>query len=238
MPSNEEYDFSLDASTLYESYLSTVQVLLVDYEIITGEFLTQALNEVRSVFTHISRANRASSKDSVLAQDNMVKASRHIKRAILDCYKALCVAYFNEQRKFDNDYSGVDLRLANNGKFLPSLQDHKDKAAGAYANARHADCEGTEFSDDEIFELYERAYRLHKKLDDFRRESIRDVEFAKAATDKNRELTEKIHKLAQENNDIAKENDKLAKRSFWLGILSAALGAVSIGLAIVLAVVV
>ncbi len=235
MQSNEKYDFSEDAATLYESYLSTVQVLLVDYEIITGKFLTQALNEVRSVLTHISRASRVSSSNPALAKDNMAKADRHIKRAILDCYKALCIAYFKEQRQFDADYSGVDLRLANNGMFLSKLQEHKDRAAAAYAKARHADCEGTELSDEEIFNLYEIAYRLHKELDDFRRESVKDVEFAKAATDKNRELNEQIHQFAQKNNELAEKNDRLGKRSLILTVFGIVVTLISFIEAIVIA---
>ena len=64
---------------------------------------------------------------------------------------------------FRQDYRKVDLKLANNGEFLPKLDKLEDKARKAYVTAKKAEIEKK--GDSELYELYELAYNTYSELD-------------------------------------------------------------------------
>ena len=74
-----------------DAYINTISPFILQLETLDGEFPVEILNEIRAIFTHISRCSLAETSD--VYDDNIVKAERHVKRAILDCHKYVCVAY-------------------------------------------------------------------------------------------------------------------------------------------------
>ncbi len=171
-------------STIYSNYLDVVQPLLIDIEVVTGKFPTQILNEIRSIFAHLARANQCEESDPALADENCIKAERHMKRAIFDCYKTLCFAYFERVKQFHHDYANVDLHLAENGKFLDGFNKREVAAKNAFMKARKAEANGLRFSDNEIFEYYEDAYSSYESLSSYIDDSTEALNFAASATDK------------------------------------------------------
>lgn len=67
--------------SIYSSYLNVISPYIIQLEILDGEFPVEILNEIRSIFTHISRCYNTS--DEKVIQSNIEKAERHVKRAVL-----------------------------------------------------------------------------------------------------------------------------------------------------------
>ncbi len=107
---------------IYQTYQEVIAPLILTIEVVDGEFPIEILNEIRSIFTHLSRYKLQNS------EKDLASAQRHVKRAVLDCYKYLCVSYFEEVKRFRHEHKGIDLTLADNGNFLPTL-DEKEKQA-------------------------------------------------------------------------------------------------------------
>lgn len=85
---------------------------ITELEVRDTEYPIEIFNEVRSIFTHLSRY-----KIQKQAKD-LISTESHVKRAILDCFKYMCVSMAEEINDFRNSYKKVDLKLADNGKFL------------------------------------------------------------------------------------------------------------------------
>jgi len=94
---------------IYKNYIEDICPLILRYEILVNSFSVEILNEIRAVFTHLSKYNLVD--DALIREKNLSKAEGHIKRAKLDCYKYLCTAYEDEYSKFDEMYKNTDLSL-------------------------------------------------------------------------------------------------------------------------------
>jgi hypothetical protein len=184
MSSSDQSSLQKRISTIYGNYLDVVQPLLIDIEVVTGRFPTQVLNEIRSIFAHLARANRCSESDITVAENNCTKAERHMKRAIFDCYKTLCFAYFERVKLFYQEYATVDLHLADNGNFLNGLNEREVSAKNAFLKARKAEANGLNISEDEIYKFYEEAYSSYEDLSAYIDSSTEALNFAMSTTDK------------------------------------------------------
>ena len=100
-----------------------------------------------------------------------------MKRAILDCYKYLCISIADQITRFREEYRKVDLKLADNGKFLPELDRLESIAKKAYIDAKKADITQEE-SDDKLYTLYEKAYNNYAELYQFLESSEEAILFA------------------------------------------------------------
>lgn len=116
-------------------------------------------NEIRAIFTHLSRYKIQGNDADVTAAEN------HVKRAVLDCFKYLCISIAERVQEFRDEYKKVDLKLADNGKFLPELDRLDAKARKAYMKAKKAEIAKRE--DDELYQLYENAYNTYSDIDNF-----------------------------------------------------------------------
>lgn len=94
----------------------------------------------------------------------------------MDCFKYLCVSIAERIDAFRHDYRKVDLKLADNGKFLPELNKLENNARKSYIIAKRAEIEKK--SDDELYKLYELAYNEYSKLDSFLDDSQEAILFA------------------------------------------------------------
>jgi hypothetical protein len=143
---------------------------IVKYELLAGEFPVEILNEIRAIFTHLSKYYL--SNDDSIREKNITKAEGHIKRSILDCYKYICVALDDKYKKFESNYERVDLSFIDNGEFLPNLLEARKNAISLMMNARESDFSINSDDETNCVEAYTRyekafiAYSNVKKLID------------------------------------------------------------------------
>ena len=139
---------------IYDAYLSVISPFIIQLETLDGEFPVEILNEIRSIFTHLARCS-VTDKD-IVYEENIAKAERHVKRAILDCFKYLCVAYDEYFRRFSKINRNVDLSFVDNGKFLHELNRLHIEAVNnkTFAQKKELTTENIE----DVFDDYEKAY--------------------------------------------------------------------------------
>lgn len=156
---------------IYKQYQDIIAPFIAELEVRDTEYPIEIFNEVRSIFTHLSRY-----KIQKQAKD-LISAESHVKRAILDCFKYMCISMAEEINDFRNSYKKVDLKLADNGKFLPELDRLEHIAKKSYKTAKVSEIK-KEISDDELYVLFETAYNNYKTLLDFLESSEEAILFA------------------------------------------------------------
>lgn len=134
---------------------------------LSNTFPIEILNEIRAVFTHLGKYYL--SDDDLVKENNVTKAESHIKRAILDCYKYICMAYEDKYISFERMYKNTDLSFIDNGDFLPNLLNTRKNAIDLMLDARKSDLkvksEGEIVSDD-TYQKYEKAFIAYSSVDD------------------------------------------------------------------------
>lgn len=100
---------------IYRKYQDIIAPYIIELEVRDSEFPIEILNEIRAIFTHLSRYKIQNSEEDLSA------AEGHLKRAMLDCYKYLCISIAISLHQFREQYKDVDLHLVDNGEFLPKL---------------------------------------------------------------------------------------------------------------------
>lgn len=156
---------------IYEQYENVIAYFIAELEVRDNEYPIEVFNEIRSTFTHLSRYKLNDSEGDLLS------AERHVKRAILDCFKYMCISFAEEVDKFREAYKTVDLKVADNGKFLPQLDKLEDEARNAYIDAKRKEIEGL-ISEDEMYGKFEDAYNKYHAVSNFLEESNEAILFA------------------------------------------------------------
>jgi hypothetical protein len=149
----------------------------VQIELLEGKFPVEILNEIRAVFTHLSKYYL--SDDNSIKENNVRKAEGHIKRSVLDCYKFICVALDDKYKKFESNYERVDLSFIDNGEFLPKLLETRKNAIGLMKSARETDFSVN--SDDETncaeaYTRYEKAFIAYSNVEKLIDDSYKKLE--------------------------------------------------------------
>jgi len=163
---------------VYEQYETVIAYFIAELEVRDTEYPIEVFNEVRSIFTHLSRYKLNNSDADLLS------AERHVKRAILDCFKYMCVSCAEEIKGFRESYRKVDLKIADNGNFLPHLDRLENEAKSAYINAKKKEIRGKS-SEDELYAVFEEAYNKYHALSDFLVESNEAILFASSHSKRN-----------------------------------------------------
>jgi len=165
---------------IYKNYIEVICPYIIQYELLDNTFPSEILNEIRATFTHLSKYYL--SDDNSTKEKNVSKAEGHIKRAILDCYKYICMAYEDKYKEFNRNYRNVDLSLVDNGEFLPKLLEmHKD-AIALMLDARRSDLLITsddETNVDEAYGKYEKAFVKYSSANDLIESSYKKLETVK-----------------------------------------------------------
>lgn len=171
---DEEHEMpSLDKLQQYGSkieellgeYGTVLAPKIVEYEVENCEFPIEILNEIRAIYAHLYRASISKSDEDTCS--NIDKAKSHSKRAVLDCYKYLCVTYDNRYHEFFKKYSYVDW---NRSGLQSDIQMIDEQRAKAVQNLRRAKTlESTEktsndSSADSYRHLYELSYNDYLRL--------------------------------------------------------------------------
>lgn len=156
---------------IYEQYENVIAYFIAELEVRDTEYPIEVFNEIRSTFTHLSRYKLNDSESDLLS------AERHVKRATLDCFKYMCISFAEEVNKFREAYKKVDLKIADNGKFLPRLDKLENEARNVYIDAKKKEIKGL-VSEDELYEKFEDAYNKYHAVSDFLEESNEAILFA------------------------------------------------------------
>lgn len=177
-----ETDFEYREKIIFQQYQNVIAPFIAELEVRDTEYPIEIFNEIRAIFTHLSRYRLNGSTSNIAA------AERHVKRAILDCFKYLCISIAEKVSAFRMSYRNVDLKLADNGKFLPELDRLETLAKKAFIEAKIADV-AQEESDDQLYELYEVAYNQYSELDKFLDASEEAILFASSHSKKSNLVT-------------------------------------------------
>jgi hypothetical protein len=165
---------------VYKNYIEDICPLIIQYEVLSNRFPAEILNEIRAVFTHLSKYNL--SDDPAEREKNLAKIEGHIKRSKLDCYKHLCTTYAEEYLNFNKMYKNVDLSFVDNGDFLPKLHKAAKNAKNLLLEARKTDLAID--SDDEVkteksYKKYDEAYTAYSSVQNLINDSYAKIEILK-----------------------------------------------------------
>lgn len=163
---------------IYEQYQNIIAPYIAELEVRDGEYPIEILNEIRSIFTHLSRCKLQNNLNEIES------ANRHEKIAILDCYKYICISIAQTISEFRQYYIKVDLTLADNGKFLAKLNDLELIAKNAFKEAKKSEIK--QESVEAKYKLYEKAYN---EVEKFIEDSNEAILFASSHSKKSNRIT-------------------------------------------------
>ena len=169
----------------YRKYSEIISPFIVFLETEDEEFPVEIINEIRAFTTHMARYTLAT--DAFVKAENVEMAERHIKRAILDCFKYSCFTISEKHNQLRNDYRNADIHLIDNGTYLSQLIAKEQAANEQFLKARKSEINGKTDADG-LYELYESAYQAKQEAYDFLKDSIDKLEFAASVADKNKKL--------------------------------------------------
>ena len=178
---------------IHHKYINIISPFIMQLEVLDGEYPVEIINEIRAVFGHLSKCHL--SDDDSKIDRNLSKADGHIKRAILDCYKYLCLAYEDKYGQFDKNYKNVDLSEVDNGEFLPLLCMSRKTALGKLFEAKQLELSTSD--EGVLYNGFEDAYNAYAYVYNLIDDSYEKIERVK--------LKAKIRYLK-------------AKIGFWAGI--------------------
>jgi hypothetical protein len=140
---------------VYCFYNEKVKILYSEIEARNNSLPVELLFEIHSAFDHLKRIHADGESESQCAE----RAFSHLKRGLLDAFK-LKLMYHNK------DYSKIlnlkaDLRLIDNGRFLPSLLCKRKEIIDIAKTARLF--EGKKDTD----EAFEKWYEVSALIDQF-----------------------------------------------------------------------
>ena len=95
----------MDIKEQLDIYRDTIQPLIINIEQMSLRFPVEILNEIRALYTHLSRAFSAEDANGVIS--NIEKMKRHTKRAVLDCFKNSCIILLIKEMIFLKNIKGL-----------------------------------------------------------------------------------------------------------------------------------
>ena len=141
-------------------YIEDINPFVIRFETTKGEFPVEIQNEIRAIYNHLARA--ALANDDCQIVENLDKMMSHSKRALIDCFKYMCVICDDNYRDFMKRYEAVDLTYLDEGRFLYSITTSRKQAIKAIRVAKEAESVNT--SKEELFKLYQSAYNQFEDL--------------------------------------------------------------------------
>lgn len=100
-----------EVEELFAEYGNVLVPRIVEYEVEQCEFPVEVLNEIRAIYAHLYRASIAPKDSDIVG--NIKKARSHSKRAVLDCYKYLCVTYDKRYHQFFSKFGYINWSKSN-----------------------------------------------------------------------------------------------------------------------------
>lgn len=166
---------------IYSQYQNVIAPLIVELEVRDAEYPIEIFNEIRSIFTHLSRFKLQNS------EKDLFSAESHLKRAILDCFKYSCISMIEQLNNFRNEYKNVNLGLADNGAFLPKLDSLEAEASNIFIHAKKEEIK-KETDKDDLYALFEDAYNAYSIVIKFIDDSKAAILFASTNSQKSNNI--------------------------------------------------
>ena len=139
---------------------------LAEYEVELRCFPVEILNEIRAIYAHLYRASVSETETGI--GGNIAKAKSHSKRAVLDCYKYLCVAHDDRYHEFLRKYRYVNWSKSGLADKVVELSNLRCKAVEILRIAKALEStqeESAEKNDPtEYTQKYEEAYKTYSRL--------------------------------------------------------------------------
>lgn len=159
---------SNDLEELLAEYGSVLSPKIVEYEVEKCEFPVEVLNEIRSIYAHLYRASISEGSD---VSSNIRKAKSHSKRAILDCYKYLCIAYDDRYHDFFRKFDYINWSKSNLEQKIVEIDKMRSAAVTNLKNAKirestekgSGSCNQDSGTDD-YRSVYKQAYEKYLQL--------------------------------------------------------------------------
>lgn len=143
----------------YVKYCSVIKPLIARIEAQSERIPLPLFNEIRAFNDHIARCYYNNPSENYISEQ-VEKASRHIVRMTLDCFKCLIVILYQQIELFERQTRNVDLTVIDNGTFFPEYSRMKVEAASLVKNAKIR-----EFSDFTLaLEEYEKACAIYTDI--------------------------------------------------------------------------
>ncbi len=149
---------------IFQSYLDVVVPSMIEYENQANAFPTGIMNEIRDIFFHFSKM---AALDEAKQEDELVKAERHMKRAMRDCYKYLCVAFENRYQNYREDYKAFLRKMKSDNLRAQAMKIEEQHmiAMDALTNARVKEkAIDASKKDEEIYVAYKKAIQEYRNL--------------------------------------------------------------------------
>lgn len=163
MSNNKTADnYELRLKQIFKQYTDIICPFIAQLETQDNEYPVEILNEIRAVFTHLSRYELSSVESDKLS--NLESMEGHIKRATLDCFKYLCISYDDKFKTLLSLYKDIDMSLVDNGEFLPKITDLLKKSQNTYQEAKKLEIKLTKDSINLVYKKYEQAYNYYSDL--------------------------------------------------------------------------
>lgn len=215
---------------IYKKYLEEIVPLLSNLEVVDSEYPVEITNEIRAIFTHLSRCFAFPTKVDIDAQ--IKAAERHVKRALLDCYKYTCLSHADSIKAFRNDYHNIDLTLVDSGEFIKTLSKKTVSAQEKINNAKRADTYNVVIDDDFDIKTTDKLFESYCK-------SICDDDLFSMYQEAYKEYSECVE-LINKNYDaidyLVQKSARIDNTNRWgliVGIIGAIFGAVGIAIGII-----
>ena len=154
-----------------------------------GEFPIEVQNEIRAIYGHLVRATMSTSSDQVLR--NIEKMKSHSKRALLDCFKYTSIICSDNYDDFMNRYENIDLTYLENGQFLTDIVKGCREARTSLQKAKVA--ETSNISEDDLFDLYQNAYKQFEELNDKLQQAEESASFLQHTASKKDKISNIYH---------------------------------------------
>lgn len=119
----------------YIQYCEVIKPLIARIEAESEKIPLPLFNEIRAFNDHIARCYYNNPSEQYI-NDQIDKASRHIVRMTLDCFKCLIVIMFQRIELFEKRTKNIDLTVIDNGTFFPEYSRRKVEAATAVNKAK------------------------------------------------------------------------------------------------------
>lgn len=152
-------DASRRIADSYIQYCDVIKPLIARIEALSEKIPLPLFNEIRAFNDHIARCYYNNPSDEYI-DEQIDKASRHIVRMNLDCFKCLIVIMFQKIENFDKRTRNIDLTVIDNGLFYPEYSRLKVEAATAVNNAKMQESINIE---DSLTE-FERACNIYSEI--------------------------------------------------------------------------
>lgn len=166
--------FEAKSTELFNQYNQIIKPLIAEIEARSETMPQPLFNEIRAFTDHIARCYFPDITDEKLDEE-LKKASRHVVRITLDCFKCLNILLFKKVEEFERRTKNVDLNVLDNGEFYPKYKKLKRDAAEIVKQAKLAESKDTM----EALSLYDAAYNKYVELEDLLKGSAENVKWAR-----------------------------------------------------------